>query len=341
MLQKNYIIHLSITPDCRQLMIILYANAGQGVGFGHVFRLFPILDGLQKNRIPARMIVPLPETILNKLGVTCAESIEPGIESISSLLAKENPEVFFFDSYEHPNRLIENVSSKKCIVICFDDHYRIEKSVHTIVNPALDADPKKYKDVSQFTFLGPNYFPLLDGFQDVRQQLDIRSKVRKIMVSMGGDDTEGSLDRILKALFNEITSNIIVDVYGNNMPSVIHPMLNKPGWLPQTELIQKLGEYDIAVLAGGSMLQQCACIGLPVISLPQNFHQAHHAGSWEKTGSVMLVKNTSELKPVFKKILNWEVRKRMSRSGYRTVDGIGAIRLVKHLKKIVKELVSV
>lgn len=315
-------------------MVILYANAGQGVGTGHIFRLFPVLQGLQKEKIPVRMVVPLPEVTLNDLGLQCVESIKPGIKPVDDLLRKERPEIFWFDSYEKPNLLIEKVSKWQCKIFCFDDHYNIKRPVNTIINPALNGNAEKYKDVSLYSLIGPDYFPLTDDFKEVRKLINIRSEVRRIMVAMGGDDIGGSLDRVLSVLLNIVDTKIIVDVYGNSMPPVVHPMINKIGWLPHNDLIRKLGEYDLAILAGGSMLQQSACIGLPVISWPQHLKQAEHAGNWEKKGSVMVVITNDEFKSVFKKILDVNVRKHMSQAGYETVDGAGVNRLIAHLKKI-------
>ncbi len=314
-------------------MVILYANAGLGVGFGHIFRLYPILHGLIKENIQVKMIVPLSEEILNNLHLKYLESVQPGIEPISIILTKAKPEIFCFDSYEQPNRLIEKVSNKKSQVICFDDHYQIKRSVHTIINPALNAMSDNYNHVSQCSLLGPDYFPLLAEFQKVRQQINIRPKVRKIIVAMGGDDTEGSLNKILKVILTEINHKTTVDVYGNSMPDIVHPKLNKLGWLHHAELIQKLSEYDIAILAGGSMLQQCACTGLPVISWPQHKRQTEHAKNWEAKGTLMLVNNTTDFKSAFKVIENIDVRKCMSKAGQKTVDGLGVNRLVAHIKK--------
>lgn len=316
-------------------MIILYANAGSGVGFGHIFRLLPILGELKKNLIPVSMTIPLPEKTLYDLGMKFARSIEPGVESIISFLRNEKPSVFFFDSYEQPNKLIESISGKMCQVMCFDDHYQIEKPVHTIVNCSLDANLKKYNNISEYSLLGPHYFPLMDAFQDLREQIEIRPTIKKILVAMGGDDTGGCLDSLLKVLLAENIHKKIVGVCGNSMPAIVHPLLNKLGWLSQTELIQKLGQYDIAILAGGSMLQQCASIGLPVISWPQNQHQVNHAKCWEKNGSVICVNKASELKIALNEIENADIRKQMSQAGCRIVDGLGKNRIVTHLKRII------
>lgn len=313
-------------------MIVLYANAGNGVGFGHIFRLLPILQKLQVENLPVCMKVPLPESILKNLGLKDVESIKPGLKPVSSFLTDKKPGIFFFDSYDQPNSLIKTVLSRDYVVLCFDDHYRIKESVHTIINPALDAKPERYAHISRHSLLGPNYFPLLEEFQIVREKLNIRPMIQKIVVAMGGDDTEGALSKILETLLNEINNTTIVDVYGNNMPDIVHPMLNKIGWLHQTELIKRLGEYDIAILAGGSMLQQCACLGLPVISWPQHSRQAKHAKSWEEKGTLMVVDNIIEFKSIYKKINNVDVRKSMSQAGRKSVDGLGVKRLVAHLK---------
>ncbi len=313
--------------------IVLYAEAGTGVGLGHVFRLYPLFQRMTSVGVRAEMIVPLPQDRLRNLGLDGVREVLGEQDSIERELARLQPRWVVLDSYRYLNRLSRFLRQRPgCKVMVFDDHYTLEEKVDVVINFSPAADSSRYRqDIAGRFLMGPDFSPIAAAFVEARQNYRVRPEVQNILVALGGDDVNANIGGLISAALRIVNQSVGVDLLGNRLPDRPTNGVRVVGWLSQEDLGRRTVQYDLAVLAGGSMLHQFACVGVPVISWPQTAMQQRHASAWQDVGSVSILGRPDELHGAVSGMQSSEQRSRLSAAGRSSVDGRGAERIVAYL----------
>jgi len=234
------------------------------------------------------------------------------------------------DTYRQKRLLLAAAKGKPTLV--FDDHYKPPMGSSIVVNASPSATRDRYKIPSKL-LLGPGYASLHSAFSRSRRRFQVRAKIQRILVALGGNDTAGKLPAVVRAV-RKLFPSAELSVCGApaaNIPD--HPLIVRNAWLSQQDMANLMGSCDLGVLAGGQMLVQAACIGLPALALPQTPNQALHAASWETIGSVVVAQTPARLTSAAG-TLSLAVRRRMSEAGRNVVDGKGAGRIAKQLLQL-------
>ena len=255
-------------------------------------------------------------------------TIAGSASQFATKLANQPPGAVLLDSYRNRTKIINAASGSP--VVLFDDHFNPPKSISVIINASPSATAHQY-DGSQKILLGPKYASLHRAFRVARTRFHVRETIRTILVALGGNDTAGNLPFVASTLL-QIFPNARLMVCGS--PGAVvpeHPRILRKEWLNQPDMAGLMSSCDMAVLAGGQMLVQAACIGLPALALPQSSNQSLHAASWQDTGSVVMVEEVSGLQAAASLLLPKQRRSRMSVMGRSAVDGRGAARVANKL----------
>ena len=313
--------------------VVLYAEAGPGVGMGHVFRLYPLFQRMKSVGMRAEMIVPLPQERLRVLGLEGVREVPGEPDAVERELSRLRPRWAVLDSYVSPNRFSRFLrQTLSCKVVVFDDHYTLEENVDIVINFSLAADVSRYgQNIAETFLMGPDFSPIALSFLEARKSYQVRPAVQNIMVALGGDDVNNNLDRLIKEVLRVACGSVDIELLGSRLPGNSTDGVRAVGWISQEDFGRRTVEYDLAVLAGGSMLHQFACVGVPVISWPQTEMQQGHALAWQEIGSVSILHCLDELHGVMSRMQKSEERGRLSDAGRRSVDGLGAERIVSYL----------
>ncbi len=312
-------------------LVVLFADGGEvGVGLGHIFRLYPVFRHLCAMGVSAEMLVPLGEKLLAQLGLEGVKSAPPDPEAIVAALCRPATAVAVLDTYRYRQPLYGRLSERGCRLAIFDDHFCVKQKVALVVNssPVVSADDYGANVASRF-LLGPAYASVSGGFAESRSRYVVSSDISRILVALGGTDARGNLFALLGSLLPLLRTPVEICVLSASPVSVDTPDHVKLtwAWLDQGSLAQRMPDFDLAILAGGTMMLQTACVGIPTISWPQTPGQQAHAAAWESKGAVIAIKGLDGLAAAVSRLQSSCLRLQLSRSGRSLVDGLGAGRI--------------
>lgn len=319
--------------------IALFADGGVGIGTGHIFRLYPIFRCLLSMGVPVEMWVPLGEESLAQLGLKGVQPAPVEPQAIVSALSRTAPAVVVLDTYRHLPQLCEPLDDRDCRLAIFDDHFRVSREVALIVNssPVVSTGDYDPRLASQF-LLGPAYASISGGFAEARLRYAVSGGISRILVALGGADSHGNLPALLDATLPLLQNPVEICVLSARPISVGVPGNVKLTleWLDQDSLAQRMPDFDLAILAGGTMLWQTACVGIPTLSWPQSPGQEGHAAAWESKGAVIAIKGLDALPAALTRLQSSRTRLELSNAGRNLVDGLGASRIAACLCSMLK-----
>ncbi len=322
------------------LNVVFYAEVAsktnsKSIGLGHVFRLYPIYKKIRKKIKKTSLFLPINKHRLEILKIDGAEIIEPGLAAILKKITDINPDVVVLDGYDLSEEIAESLSkSISSRIVMFDDHYSLNTVVDTVINTSLHMDASRYNEQVNSLLLGPKYAPVVDEIMISREKYKVNKKIKKIIISLGGNDAMNNLDTVITFLSGIKLSSVEVHVIGEKPPKYNNSGIEYLGWKTPEVLSEILYQYDLAILAGGSMLFQFACVGVPVICWPQTQNQLLNAENWERNNALCLLRDIDELSKHLNTLNDYESRQNFYNNSRKIVDGIGAERIVSHIQHV-------
>ena len=99
---------------------------------------------------------------------------------------------------------------------------------------------------------------------------------------------------------------------------------------------------DRAICAGGSILYELAVPEPPAVIIPMNDHQVENAEEFERFGSVVSLELHSEIEDsdienAIQKLLDLQLRQKISTAGKKITDGRGAERIAEIIYNFTQE----
>lgn len=314
--------------------IVFFADGGAGIGTGHIFRLYPVFCCLRAMGVSAEMWVPLEEESLVQLGLKDVQQAPDDPKSIAVALSRPAPTVVVLDTYRHLEQLYELLDEQGCRLAVFDDHFSVDRQVALIVNSSPAVRAGDYASgLANKMLLGPAYASISSGFAEARTRYVVSKDISSILVALGGADVRGNLSALLGAILPLLQTPMEICVLSARPISMDLPAHIKLtwAWLDQDSLAQRMPDFDLAILAGGTMLWQTACVGLPTLSWPQTPWQERHATTWENEGAVIIIKELDVLPAALARLQSPRLRSQLSHAGRKLVDGLGASRIATYL----------
>jgi len=224
-----------------------------------------------------------------------------------------------------------------------------------VINGNIYARELEYKslDTRARFLLGTEYILLREEFTGIgKRRLD--KKVKRILVTVGGGDPLNLTPRILQALSNlsnladnpfisrdELKLHVIIGPAFKNLEEIITVAKDLQMTTAFHFNIRRISDLmviaDLAISAGGSTLYELAACGTPAIAILQAENQVQGAEALAEKGTVVNLgwgdKLTREdiTASIIELSYNYELRKRMSKTGQDLVDGKGTLRCVEEI----------
>ncbi len=310
--------------------ILCFADAGARVGSGHIFRVYPVVEALVQKGIFAQMVTPLREEDLASMGLGNTLSGSSG--DFLRLAGECRRRAILWDSYRDRGDLV--LAARGSDGVVFDDRCDPPPEV-LVINASPSARSQDYPKNNRL-LLGPEYSSLHPAFAAARENFCVRKGMGRIFVALGGNDTEGKLPEVVRRLLDVFPSAELV-VCG--APDAIIPddrRVVRREWLTQNQIAGVMASCDLGVLAGGQMLVQAACVGLPVLALPQTENQRRHAEAWRDLGTLIVARDPDDL-GLLEQEFSLRNRQGMSEAGRKQVDGRGAERIAGRLLESIRD----
>jgi len=333
--------------------VVFRADSSTQMGAGHLMRCLTLAGELQKknhtitficrelegniiNLIDFKVIrlmgighVQADHLYLGLLGVTQECDAEQVIE-----VMPENTDLLFVDNYALDEIWHKKLRKYTDKIIVVDDLANKNFDCDVLLNQNLGVSKEDYKNrvpKGCKLLLGCKYALLRPEFALLRQKsLEKRNstkEIKQILISLGGGDLNNVTFDILKEL--DSTLKIVV-VLGNASP---HKMMilnysknkNIEVIIDATNMAELMFNADLAIGAGGSTSWERCCLGLPTLMYVIAENQTMVAEHLEGLGAVIIVKNLK--KDVSNLVNNIKKWKTMVNRSQKICDGLGTMRI--------------
>jgi len=324
------------------MKITIITEGSSKIGFGHVTRCLSIYQAFKEKGCSVKFIVNGDSTIRSLLDDTEYE-IFNWLNDTSKLFESLNrTDIVIIDSYLASEELYKRISESVSLSVYIDDNLRINYPKGIVVNGSINAEKLNYPHLEELEYLlGSHYIPLRHPFWDLGLK-KINPSINNVMVTFGGDDLRNLTPQILETLtthFPNLKKRVIIGKGFRNV-SVIEKL--KDGqteliYYPDAEeMVSVMFESDIAISAAGQTLYELARVGLPTIAIGVAHNQIHNLENWGEAGFVEVAgfwddENINHnIRRKIELLQDKKLRMEMCHNGRKSVNGQGAIKIVKH-----------
>jgi UDP-2,4-diacetamido-2,4,6-trideoxy-beta-L-altropyranose hydrolase len=363
--------------------VVFRADASLTIGTGHIMRCLSLAEGLREKgakcffvtrehrgnlialiRDKGFEVIPLsPEQVSNNrdglvdvgstsvnpysdwLGISWQEDAAQTILGISAL----HPDWLIVDHYsiDHNWETLIRPHCKEILVI--DDLANRRHDCDILLDQNLSHTSEQYLNLVPpdcRLLIGPKYALLRTEFSALREnslRRRERPQLTKLLVSMGGVDSNNLTGEILSALNEcDLPQDLeITVVVGQNFPwmSQIHEQASKMPrptkvFVNVSNIAQLMVESDLAIGAAGATTWERCCLGLPSLVLSLAANQQGVANNLDNLGISHLLKLGSSLA----KELKWQIEsimespailRVMTEKSRQITDGLGIERVMR------------
>lgn len=344
---------MTFSVDGSTKRIVIVTEANELVATGHLYESVELGDNLVENGYSIMTLINKDAASELKEKIKCSCDEYNGQIALSDAIRQKiiffNPSVIVFDLREIKNEELLSIREYfKGVIICIDEwgHRRLDCDV--IINPMVDSFFWDYEDSPAKKFFGGQYLVLPRKIQRYHKEIrNINERVKRVCISMGGVDKNGTTQRILKLLpqlFSEIKWDVVIGG-GNTKEDEIRDIskeyCNVAVYKNISYIYDLFYDADIAFCAGGNTLHELACLGTPMIVIPTMPHEYNNGKYFEKAGAGLClplsqVVTEIEIINAFKNMMDYKIRINHSDNGKRISKGDG----VELTKDIIDEMIG-
>jgi UDP-2,4-diacetamido-2,4,6-trideoxy-beta-L-altropyranose hydrolase len=318
---------------------LIFTEGGSQIGLGHISRCSSLYDELEDRGINAEFIVYGDtehfEIIKNKKYKV--------VNWLSKAFLKnyiKKSDYCIVDSYLAGEELYRVISSQSKKSLFIDDNGRINYPEGIVVNPSLST--KKVKCSNKGTncyLLGPKYIILRKPFIQIKRE-HINSKIKEVLITLGGSDIHKLTPRILRQFSSQSTDIIFNVVMGNaftnseEMKSLSSKNINFYENATAEKMKSIMQRSDFAITAAGQTIYELISTQTPFIPIQVIENQHHNILALKELN---LVENTLENSDPFfnekliceiKKMMELNTRNKLVEKYKEFIDGLGSKRII-------------
>ena len=317
----------------------LIPKVGRGVGLGHLMRCLALgMKLLERGATDIAVLLPAgaaERDLVRRAGIRT--------ETLEAERALRGDRAYVVDLELPLGEWPLRFASGPLAVAAIDDAGLALADVDLIVNPNVHADPSWYPGGSALA-VGSKFALLRREFELARRRLrTTRLRGHRVVVSMGGGDAPGAIDRVLEGLA-DLDARVDVLLGPRSRRPIRRPNGTKTGIVIRRSppvMAPHFLAADLAVTGGGSTLYEVAACGTPAISLSLNPSQETHARRWSELGATEYLGLVDRVSPedlgstVHTLLGDASRRRRMATKGRSIVDGRGTDRVATMLFRVI------
>jgi len=306
--------------------VLAICEAGPRVGYGHVMRTVACAAQLCEFGWEAEVAVRGPPRAISVARRVSRIEGGPAVTPASAL-RRIPPGRILLDTRDS-SAIVRRLPSGSRVA-AFDDAGR-DLAVDVIINGNVFASVEMYRRSGEAVALcGPRYLSLRKGFRNRRGAVPPPGGAPRAIVALGGGANPQSV-AVQKAL----------EARGFN--ATLLPGFHAGSGIPPRRALHPwdlMAGKDIAVIGGGSVAYEAACLGVPAVSCPTVPGQVRNAKALEERGTLVVAGPASRRSPgdvarLCAEIVQDVARcRRMRRAGRELVDGTGAVRVARVLDR--------
>ncbi|NMM61473.1 UDP-2,4-diacetamido-2,4,6-trideoxy-beta-L-altropyranose hydrolase [Clostridium sp. P21] len=340
------------------MKIGIRADGGSKIGMGHIMRTLVLAKELSENHQVFYICLSSERTVHNFLNINSLNIIDilnkdkyrNGIEKIINEgfkvklirekfiiedLKKIEADLLITDSYNVDEGYFNKTKKIFSKTAYIDDLNLYHFNVDFLINQNVNALDFNYS-VNSFTklLLGPKYIMLREEFIGCERR-NINRKVKDIMITMGGADSNGITKKILTWIYSmPYKFHVVIGPSFTNV-ELLKAFENKNVKLYfKANMKEIMLKCDLAICACGSTLYELASLGIPALGIILADNQEAVA---QKLNSMKIIKNLGWCSNLTKDYLidmienlcrDYNLRLYMSQNASSMIDGYGVQRLV-------------
>lgn len=333
--------------------LIIRADATPDIGTGHLMRSLALAREWKARggNVVFASVCTSPELAdrITRAGITLAaypavpETAED-LDRTRTLIRRHSAVWTILDGYHFSPDFPEGVRETGCALLMLDDYnHRPFYGPDILVNQNPCAPDLGYSCAeSTVTLFGPAYAFIREEFLKAVPKTDYPDRARRILVTMGGADTENITGQILKALEHlsgpPLKLRVIIGP-GFPAPETLESLAPASGHSVEfirnpADMASHMAWADIGISAAGSTCWELAYMGLPSLLVTAAENQALNAAAFDKMGIFISLGHYRELTPenitgaLQNLAENKALRERMSTRQQALMDGRGAARII-------------
>jgi UDP-2,4-diacetamido-2,4,6-trideoxy-beta-L-altropyranose hydrolase len=302
---------------------------------GHLQRCLTLGAELSRRELPVQFFVagdPRGPEVARKAGFV-AGTLADDAGFLDTLRARRGTALAIVDDYGVDDASLAAIAALAPTAV-IDDLADRTLEVDVIINGNANATELAYRAGTQTVLLlGTPYSLLRPEFRAVPPH-QLRSRIERILVTLGGADALDQTAEIVDGLLRGIP-NVYLDV-------VIGPLFRRRdvGRLPDAdsqrvvlyhapaELVSLMRAADLAITAGGQTTYEVAACGLPSVALCTADNQRGTLRALEHSGTLAIATNPGAAIELARALADdVDRRAAMSVTGRSRVDGFGSERV--------------
>jgi len=335
--------------------VLFRADAGLDVGLGHLNRCVALAAALKELDADC-LFIDSADHIVRRVTAVFGFRIagvgreipgsERDLKEVLDLSYRNKCDVAVLDSYYLNSAYLAALRKSGLFVVAIDDLARFPFPCQLVVNSGARAQQLLYTSSSGDTefLLGPKYVSLRPEFWDIGRR-EVHVEVQNVLLTVGGGDPHNLIPRLLVSL-DRMSGNFgvtaMIGPFSQNLDEVeqtVESCTRMVSLVKDPVLVRDLMlQADLAISAGGQTLYELAATGTPTIGLQVAENQAQNLHALEAEGVLTVAGSArdSDLLPrvmaaVQQMVETSELRKRMSMTGQRLIDGRGATRVAEFI----------
>ena len=345
-------------------MRLLYrADGGHPIGTGHTYRAIRLLNRLSEMAdIQATLVAgdtpaarAMTESVRAKVVYVPPsfgpESVKPRFEfaSLASVLAARPYDAVVIDMLDTSASEMSALKRAVPRVASFDDRGDGRMQADALINVLVTEPYPETLPAELRLYQGPKYAALDSVYADARGAYRFHGgRLERVFVSLGGGDAAGLTVKVARALGRVPGVRRVEFGVGPAFPhqrDLENVLASAPFesevFVSLPNLLERYLGCDLAIIAGGLTMYEACCIGAPALAVCQSIdHQFELAARLAAEGAMATAgygeaASESKIAQAITRLASDEaLRKAMSESGPRLVDGKGTERVAGLLKEL-------
>jgi len=338
--------------------LLVRADASSRIGVGHVMRCLALGQAWRELGGGVHFVcADLPESVRDRLleegfavtKIHAQAGDERDVTSTREIARRTQPAWIVLDGYGFNSFYQQAVRADNSRLFMIDDYAHLDRyTPDLLLNQNLFVEETLYRDRASHTrlLLGSGFALLRREFTGrVGQSPEIALVASKILVTLGGSDPDNVTLRVIRALSLVDVPNLeAVVVVGGGNPNyerLLEATTDVPYQLRLERNTPHMPELmacaDVAISAGGSTCWELACMGLPHLMLVLAENQRPIAEALAREDRDLNLgwfhECTEEriAQRVYALMNDQRRRTKLSQSGQKLIDGLGARRTAETL----------
>lgn len=330
-----------------QMLVLFDVSGGQRAGVGHVIRSLELATRLLKLGVDVVFLPPGGRSV-----TLLVERSSFPVTPLARVSAHGSPSVVLVDRPDTSAIRLKRHHQRwpRARLIALDYYGQVVGGVDAVINlnrwrvraGTAWSNGCEYRQ-------GLTFATLREAFRSERSARPrARRSLQRLFLAFGGTDPSGWTRHAIHALAPLVRAGPKLDVVvGRRSAEVdravqavgtarvhLHESVSDPAAL--------LGRCDVAVIGGGTMMMECACLGIPAVVVPRTKAERLFATDFAHAGAVVVVppKGSFPVHRVAAAVgelaFDQAARRDMAAAGRQLIDGRGADRVVSLVMELTK-----